>query len=252
MGKIIAITNQKGGVGKTTTTVNLSAAIAAQGKYVLVIDIDPQGNATTGLGIEKSDIQECVYDILVNDVDPKDVIRETAFENLDIIPATINLSGAELELAHISGRERILKTALKNVKKKYDYIFLDCPPSLSLLTLNALTAAESIVVPIQAEYYALEGLTQLLNTVRLVQKHMNSKLGIEGILLTMTSNTNLSKEVEAEVRALFDQKVFQTTISRGVRLSEAPSHGEPIMYYDAQSKGTQEYSELAREVIRNG
>ncbi|MGL4662400.1 MAG: ParA family protein [Culicoidibacterales bacterium] len=252
MGKIIAITNQKGGVGKTTTTVNLSAAIAAQGKYVLVIDIDPQGNATTGLGIEKSDIQECVYDILVNDVDPKDVIRETAFENLDIIPATINLSGAELELAHISGRERILKTALKNVKKKYDYIFLDCPPSLSLLTLNALTAAESIVVPIQAEYYALEGLTQLLNTVRLVQKHMNSKLGIEGILLTMTSNTNLSKEVETEVRALFDQKVFQTTISRGVRLSEAPSHGEPIMYYDAQSKGTQEYSELAREVIRNG
>lgn len=252
MGKIVAITNQKGGVGKTTTTVNLSAAIAAQGKYVLVIDIDPQGNATTGLGIEKSDIQECVYDILVNDADPKDVIRETSFENLDIIPATINLSGAELELAHISGRERILKNALKNVRKKYDYIFLDCPPSLSLLTLNALTAAESIVVPIQAEYYALEGLTQLLNTVRLVQKHMNSKLGIEGILLTMTSNTNLSKEVETEVRALFDQKVFQTTISRGVRLSEAPSHGEPIMYYDAQSKGTQEYAELAREVIRNG
>lgn len=252
MGKIIAITNQKGGVGKTTTTVNLSAAIAAQGKYVLVIDIDPQGNATTGLGIEKSDIQECIYDILVNDADPKDVIRETSFENLDIIPATINLSGAELELAHISGRERILKTALKNVKRKYDYIFLDCPPSLSLLTLNALTAAESIVVPIQAEYYALEGLTQLLNTVRLVQKHMNSKLGIEGILLTMTSNTNLSKEVETEVRALFDQKVFQTTISRGVRLSEAPSHGEPIMYYDAQSKGTQEYADLAREVIQNG
>lgn len=252
MGKIIAVTNQKGGVGKTTTTVNLSAAIAALGKHVLVIDIDPQGNATTGLGIEKSDIQECVYDILVNGAEPKRVIRETSFENLDVIPATINLSGAELELANISGRERILKTALKSVEKKYDYIFLDCPPSLSLLTLNALTASESIVVPIQAEYYALEGLTQLLNTVRLVQKHMNGKLGIEGILLTMTSNTNLSKEVESEVRALFDQKVFQTTISRGVRLSEAPSHGEPIMYYDAQSKGTQEYLELAREVIRNG
>lgn len=252
MGKIIAITNQKGGVGKTTTTVNLSAAIAASGKHVLVIDIDPQGNATTGLGIEKSDIQECIYDILVNDVDPKNVVRETSFENLDVIPATINLSGAELELAHISGRERILKEALKNLKRKYDYIFLDCPPSLSLLTLNALTASESIIVPIQAEYYALEGLTQLLNTVRLVQKHMNSKLGIEGILLTMTSNTNLSKEVESEVRALFDQKVFYTTITRGVRLSEAPSHGEPIMYYDAQSRGAQEYFELAQEVIRNG
>lgn len=252
MGKIVAITNQKGGVGKTTTTVNLSAAIAALGKHVLVIDIDPQGNATTGLGIEKSDIQECIYDILVNDANPLNVIRETPFENLDVIPATINLSGAELELANISGRERILKAALKTVTRKYDYIFLDCPPSLSLLTLNALTAAESIVVPIQAEYYALEGLTQLLNTVRLVQKHMNSKLGIEGILLTMTSNTNLSKEVESEVRSLFDQKVFMTTISRGVRLSEAPSHGEPIMYYDAQSKGTQEYLSLAQEVIHNG
>lgn len=252
MGKIIAITNQKGGVGKTTSTVNLAAAIAAAGKHVLVIDIDPQGNATTGLGIEKSDIQECIYDVLVNEVDPKKVVRETPFENLDVIPATINLSGAELELANLSGRERILKTALAQVKTKYDYIFLDCPPSLSLLTLNALTASESIIVPIQAEYYALEGLTQLLNTVRLVQKHMNSKLGIEGILLTMTSNTNLSKEVEMEVRALFDQKVFNTTISRGVRLSEAPSHGEPIMYYDAGSKGAQEYAELAKEVLRNG
>lgn len=252
MGKIIAITNQKGGVGKTTTTVNLSAAVAALGKHVLVVDIDPQGNATTGLGIEKSDIQECIYDILVNDVSPKQVIRETLFENLDVIPATINLSGAELELAHLTGRERILLDALKEVRKEYDYIFLDCPPSLSLLTLNALTASQSLIVPIQAEYYALEGLTQLLNTVRLVQKHMNGKLAIEGILLTMTSNTNLSKEVEAEVRALFDQKVFATTISRGVRLSEAPSHGEPIMYYDAGSKGTQEYLSLAQEVLQNG
>lgn len=251
MAKVIAITNQKGGVGKTTTTVNLAAAVASEGNNVLVIDFDPQGNATTGLGIDKGEVHQCIYDVLVNNVAAKLVIQSSKFDNLDVIPATINLSGAELELANMTGREQILKDVIKSIKKNYDFIFLDCPPSLSLLTLNALTASDSIIVPIQSEYYALEGLTQLLNTVRLVQKHMNHKLKIEGIVLTMTTKTNLSAEVEEEVRALFDKRVYKTTISRGIRLSEAPSHGEPIMYYDRHSKGAEEYLALAKEFVEN-
>ncbi|OLO17573.1 sporulation initiation inhibitor Soj, partial [Bacillus licheniformis] len=228
MGKIIAITNQKGGVGKTTTSVNLGACLAYIGKRVLLVDIDPQGNATSGIGVEKADVDQCVYDILVDDADVKDVIKTTSVENLDVIPATIQLAGAEIELVPTISREVRLKRALESVKQNYDFMIIDCPPSLGLLTINALTASDSVVIPVQCEYYALEGLSQLLNSVRLVQKHLNTDLMIDGVLLTMLdARTNLGIQVIEEVKKYFRDKVYKTVIPRNVRLSEAPSHGKP-------------------------
>lgn len=250
--KIISITNQKGGVGKTTSTVNLAASLGVLGHRVLMIDMDPQGNATTGLGINKADLKACIYTVLVDELPIEEAIVTTAFENLFVVPATINLSGVDLELASVIGRESRLKQAIEEMTQTFDYILIDCPPSLGLLTLNALTVSNSLIVPIQAEYYALEGLTQLLNTIRLAQRHLNKELVIEGIVLTMVNKTNLSAEVEEEVRNIFDKKVYKTTISRGVRLSEAPSYGQPIYYYDQRSRGATEYVELAKEVMQHG
>ncbi|MDQ0228151.1 ParA family protein [Metabacillus niabensis] len=253
MGKIIAIANQKGGVGKTTTSVNLGACLAYIGKRVLLVDVDPQGNATSGIGIEKAEVEHCIYDILVDDIDVKDVIKSTAVENLDIIPATIQLAGAEIELVPTISREVRLKRALESVKHHYDYMVIDCPPSLGLLTINALTASDAVLIPVQCEYYALEGLSQLLNTVRLVQKHLNSDLMIEGVLLTMLdARTNLGIQVIDEVKKYFQDKVYQTIIPRNIRLSEAPSHGQPIIIYDPRSRGAEVYLDLAKEVVVNG
>lgn len=253
VGKIIAIANQKGGVGKTTTSVNLSACLAYVGKRVLLVDIDPQGNATSGCGIEKANVDGCIYDVLVDDVSAKNVTVPTSVENLYMIPATIQLAGAEIELVPTISREVRLKRALEEVKDSYDYIIIDCPPSLGLLTLNALTAADTVVIPVQCEYYALEGLSQLLNTVRLVQKHLNTELMIDGVLLTMLdARTNLGLQVIEEVKKYFQDKVYKTIIPRNIRLSEAPSHGEPIIIYDPKSRGAEVYLDLAKEVIANG
>ncbi|MBO0587557.1 ParA family protein [Sporosarcina sp. E16_8] len=253
MGRIIAIANQKGGVGKTTTSVNLSACLAHIGKKVLLIDTDPQGNATSGVGVNKGEVQQCIYDILIDDINIKDVIRSTKVENLDIVPATISLAGAEIELVSTISREVRMKHAIQEAKDLYDYIIIDCPPSLGLLTINALTAADSIIIPVQCEYYALEGLSQLLSTIRLVQKHLNEDLMIDGVLLTMfDARTNLGIQVIDEVKKYFQDKVYKTIIPRNVRLSEAPSHGEPIIIYDSRSRGAEVYLELAKEVVRNG
>lgn len=250
MSKIIAIANQKGGVGKTTTSVNLGAGMATLGKRVLLVDIDPQGNTTSGVGINKADVANCIYDILINEVDPQDTILETQIEGLHIIPATIQLAGAEIELVSTISRELKLKKALNTVKANYDYMIIDCPPSLGILTINSLTAADSVIIPIQCEYYALEGLSQLLNTVRLVQKNLNPHLMIEGVLLTMLdARTNLGIQVIEEVKKYFQEKVYRTIIPRNVRLSEAPSHGQSIITYDSRSKGAEVYLELAKEVI---
>ena len=253
MGRIIAIANQKGGVGKTTTSVNLSACLAHIGKKVLLIDTDPQGNATSGVGINKGDVQNCIYDILIDDVELNDVILQTKVENLDIIPATISLAGAEIELVSTISREVRMKHAIHEAKDMYDYIIIDCPPSLGLLTINALTASDAILIPVQCEYYALEGLSQLLSTIRLVQKHLNEDLTIDGVLLTMfDARTNLGIQVIEEVKKYFQDKVYKTIIPRNVRLSEAPSHGEPIIVYDSRSRGAEVYLELAKEVVHNG
>lgn len=253
MGKIIAIANQKGGVGKTTTSVNLGAGLAQVGKKVLLVDIDAQGNATTGVGIEKSELNQCIYNVLVEDADVQGVIQKTATENLDVLPATIQLAGAEIELVPTISREVRLQRALQPVRDEYDYIIIDCPPSLGLLTINALTAADSVIIPVQCEYYALEGLSQLLNTVRLVQKHLNKNLAIQGVLLTMLdARTNLGIQVIDEVKKYFRDKVYRSIIPRNVRLSEAPSHGKPIMQYDAKSRGAEVYIDLAEEVIAGG
>lgn len=253
MGRIIAIANQKGGVGKTTTSVNLSACLAHVGKKVLLIDTDPQGNATSGVGINKGDVQKCIYDILIDDADFHEVILTTKVENLDIIPATISLAGAEIELVSTISREVRMKHAIQGVQEQYDYIIIDCPPSLGLLTINALTASDSILIPVQCEYYALEGLSQLLSTIRLVQKHLNEHLTIDGVLLTMfDARTNLGIQVIEEVKKYFQDKVYGTIIPRNVRLSEAPSHGEPIIIYDSRSRGAEVYLELAKEVVHNG
>lgn len=250
MSKIIAITNQKGGVGKTTTSVNLGAGLAALGKRVLLVDIDPQGNTTSGVGINKADVANCIYDVLINEVPPKEAILETRSENLHLIPATIQLAGAEIELVSTISRELRLKKALSQVKPDYDYILIDCPPSLGILTINSLTASDSVIIPIQCEYYALEGLSQLLNTVRLVQKNLNPLLRIEGVLLTMLdARTNLGIQVIEEVKKYFQEKVYSTIIPRNVRLSEAPSHGQTIITYDPRSKGAEVYLELAKEVV---
>ena len=252
MAKIIAIANQKGGVGKTTTAVNLSACVAETGKKVLLIDIDPQGNSTSGLGIEKFTLKYSVYDILINSVDPKNVIMKTMIDTLDIIPANIDLVGAEVELVGRMAREKILKNAISNLRDDYDFIFMDCPPSLGLITLNALTAADKVLVPIQCEYYALEGLSQLINTVKLVKTNLNSSLEVEGVVLTMfDGRTNLSIQVVEEVKNYFKNKVYKTIIPRNVRLGEAPSFGLPVIKYDPSCLGAQCYNELAREVIEN-
>ncbi|WP_036604983.1 ParA family protein [Paenibacillus assamensis] len=248
--KIIAITNQKGGVGKTTTTVNLGAGLAILGKRVLLVDIDPQGNTTSGVGVNKADVANCIYDVIINDIHPQEAVLKTNVEGMDILPATIQLAGAEIELVPTISREVRLKKSLQLVSHQYDYILIDCPPSLGILTINSLTAAQSVIIPIQCEYYALEGLSQLLNTVRLVQKHLNTALQIEGVLLTMLdARTNLGLQVIEEVKKYFQAKVYQTIIPRNVRLSEAPSHGQSIMTYDSRSKGAEVYLELAKEVI---
>ncbi len=248
--RIISVANQKGGVGKTTTTVNLGASLAYLGKKVLLVDIDAQGNATSGVGIRKPDVKEDIYDILVNEVDIKETILPTSRENLFIVPATLQLAGAEIELTSMMARESRLKLALNEIKDDYDYILIDCPPSLGHLTINAFTASDSILIPVQCEYYALEGLSQLLNTVRLVQKHFNPDLAIEGVLLTMfDARTNLGAEVVEEVRRYFQEKVYETVIPRNVRLSEAPSHGLSIIDYDIRSKGAEVYQALAKEVL---
>ncbi|WP_427137876.1 ParA family protein [Psychrobacillus psychrodurans] len=253
MGRIIAIANQKGGVGKTTTSVNLSACLAYLGKKVLLVDIDPQGNASSGVGVNKGEVQQCIYDILIDDVSVKETILETKVENLHIVPATISLAGAEIELVSTISREVRLKRALQEVQGLYDYIVIDCPPSLGLLTINSLTASDAIIIPVQCEFYALEGLSQLLSTIRLVQKHLNKNLAIDGVLLTMfDARTNLGIQVIEEVKKYFQDKVYKTIIPRNVRLSEAPSHGEPIIIYDPKSRGAEVYLELAKEVIRNG
>ncbi|WP_342527406.1 AAA family ATPase [Chryseomicrobium sp. FSL W7-1435] len=253
MGRIIAIANQKGGVGKTTTSVNLSACLAYLGKKVLLVDIDPQGNASSGVGVNKGEVDQCIYDVLIDDVPVKDIIIETKVENLHIVPATISLAGAEIELVSTISREVRLKRSLEEVSPFYDYVIIDCPPSLGLLTINSLTASDAIIIPVQCEFYALEGLSQLLSTIRLVQKHLNKNLSIDGVLLTMfDARTNLGMQVIDEVKKYFQEKVYKTIIPRNVRLSEAPSHGEPIIIYDPKSRGAEVYLELAKEVIRHG
>ena len=250
MAKVIAIANQKGVVGKTTTSVNLSACLGELGQRVLLIDIDPQGNATSGLGIDKGKIEKSIYDVLVDDIPIKDTVIGTEVDNLKVLPATIQLAGAEIELVASMSRETKLKKAIDKIKNEYDFVIIDCPPSLGLLTINSLTAANSILVPIQCEFYALEGLSQLLKTITLIQDNLNQDLVLEGVVLTMfDSRTNLSGQVVQEVKNHFQQKVFKTIIPRNVRLSEAPSFGRPVIKYDPKSKGAEVYYNLAKEVL---
>ncbi|MDD4564454.1 MAG: AAA family ATPase [Eubacteriales bacterium] len=251
MGKAIAIFNQKGGVGKTTTNINLAACLALKGKKILILDIDPQGNTTSGMGISKKGLNRTMYEVLLSDkIEPGDAIIPTRVKNLDIIPASVQLAGAEIELVQLEGREKRLKKALNKIKSRYDYIFIDCPPSLGLLTINSLTAVDSVLIPIQCEFYALEGVSQLMSTIDLVKKNMNPKLEIQGVILSMfDGRTNLSIQVVEEVKKYFKEKVYTTVIPRNVRLAEAPSYGMPIMEYDPKSRGAEAYSEFAEEFL---
>lgn len=252
MGKIISIANQKGGVGKTTTSINLSTLLAKRGKKVLLIDADPQGNATSGVGMDKN-VELSVYDLIISDdINPKDTIQKTEIKNLYICPSNINLAGAEVELVSMMSREYRLKEKLDMIKDDYDYMIIDCPPSLGLITLNSFTASDSVLIPVQCEYYALEGLGQLINTVNLVKKHLNKDLEIEGALLTMYDiRTNLSNQVVKEVNRYFENKVYKTVIPRNVKLSEAPSYGMPISVYDPRSKGAKSYDKFVKEFLKN-
>lgn len=250
MGKVISLANQKGGVGKTTSTVNLSTALALKGKKILLIDTDPQGNATSGLGVTK-EVELSVYDVLIGDTPIRDTLQDTAIKNLKVCPSNISLAGAEVELVSMMSREQRLKEKLEEVKNEYDFIFIDCPPSLGLITLNAFTASDSILIPVQCEYFALEGLGQLLNTINLVKKHLNKDLEIEGALLTMYDiRTILSNQVVKEVKKYFGDKVYKNYIPRNVRLSEAPSYGMPIALYDPKSKGAKAYEKFAKEFLK--
>ena len=250
MGRIIAVANQKGGVGKTTTSINLAACLAEKGKKVLAVDMDPQGNLTSGLGVDKDSVEKSIYELIIGEVDIKEVINKEVLENLDIIPTSIDLSAAEIELIGVDDKEYILRNAIDQVKDQYDFVIIDCPPSLSMLTINAMTTADSVIVPIQCEYYALEGLSQLIHTVELVKVRLNSKLEIEGVVFTMyDARTNLSLQVVENVKDNLQQNIYKTIIPRNIRLAEAPSYGLPINKYDPKSTGAESYMRLADEVI---
>lgn len=250
MGKIITFANQKGGVGKTTTCINLSAYLAVMGKKVLIVDMDPQGNATSGVGIEKTNGLKTIYNVIDGECSVREAILPTIIKGLNILPATVDLAGAEIDLVQMSSREKIVKNILARISGEYDYIMIDCPPSLGLLTVNALTASQSILIPIQCHFYALEGLSQLMNTVRLIKQHLNPELTVEGVVLTMKDNrSNLVAEVSEEVRKYFNKRVFNTFIPNNIRLAEAPSHGEPVLLYDFNSKGSEAYHQLAIELL---
>lgn len=250
MGRIIAVANQKGGVGKTTTSINLAACLSEKGKKVLAVDMDPQGNLTSGLGVDKDSVEKSIYELIIGEVDIKEVINKEVLENLDIIPTSIDLSAAEIELIGVDDKEYILRNAIDQVKDQYDFVIIDCPPSLSMLTINAMTTADSVIVPIQCEYYALEGLSQLIHTVELVKDRLNSKLEIEGVVFTMyDARTNLSLQVVENVKDNLQQNIYKTIIPRNIRLAEAPSYGLPINKYDPKSTGAESYMRLADEVI---
>ncbi|HEX3025711.1 MAG TPA: AAA family ATPase [Clostridia bacterium] len=250
MSKVIAVANQKGGVGKTTTSVNLTAALGEAGKRVLLIDVDPQGNATSGLGVNKRNVKKSTYDLMIGNATAEEILIHTPFQNVDILPSNISLAAAEIELVESSNREAVLKKALLPVRSNYDYIIIDCPPSLGLITLNALNAADTLLIPAQCEYYALEGLSQLMATVRMVKRLYNPSIDIEGVLLTMfDGRLNLTIQVVEEVKRFFPRKVYKTVIPRNVRISEAPSYGQPVLYYDKGSRGTEAYRDLAKEVM---
>ncbi len=250
MGKIIAFSNQKGGVGKTTTCVNMTAYLADMGYKCLIIDLDPQGNATTGLGFAKSEVKSSVYNTMIDEMPVEDAVVKTAIKNLDILPSNIDLAGAEVELVYVKNREHVLKRVLEKIKNSYDYITIDCPPSLGLLTINALAGADAVMIPIQSEYYALEGLSQLMNTIKLVKKHLNPSLNIEGVVLTMKDNRAIiSRQISEEIKKYFGKRVYETVIPRNIRLAEAPSYGKPIMLHDTKCSGAKAYLALTKEFL---